>query len=215
MENDILEKLKNIILDFDVDNAAIVAQQAISEGIDPLKCVEALTIAIRIIGDKFGTGELFLPDLVCASEAMKKALPIITAKIEELGEKTQSLGKVIIGTVFGDIHSIGKSMVGTLLYASGFEVIDMGVNVKSTTFLDAVKEHKPDIIAMSSLLTTTMMEQKKVIDGLIEEGLRDKVKVMVGGAPVNKEFAQKIGADGYGSTAPKAVNLAKTLLGIQ
>jgi len=210
-----LEELKTMVTDFDIDSAQETAQRAIDQGVDPLQCAGALTEGIREVGDMFGTGELFLPDLVCASEVVKNALPVIIQEIEKQGKKVKSLGKVIIGTVFGDIHSIGKSMVATLLFASGFEVIDLGINVKSKDFLKAVQEHSPDIVAMSALLTTTMMEQKNVIEGLKQEGIRDSVKVIVGGSPINQEFADSIGADGYGATAPEGVRIAKSLLGLQ
>ena len=210
-----LEELRNIVLNFEVDNAKQVAANAIEGGIDPLEAAKALTEAIREVGDKFGCGELFLPDLVCASEVLKQALPVINAEIEKKGEKQKSLGKVVIGTVFGDIHSIGKGMVSTLLFASGLEVIDLGVNVKSQDFLESVKREKPDILAMSALLTTTASEQKNVIEGLKSAGLRDKVKVVVGGSPINQEFSDSIGADGYGATAPEGVKVVKSLLGIK
>jgi corrinoid protein of di/trimethylamine methyltransferase len=197
-----------------MEHAEYCARKAIEEGIDPLKAAEALTEGIREVGDRFGRGELYLPDLVCASEVVKNALPIITAEIEKQGKKMKSLGRVVIGTVFGDIHSIGKSMVATLLFASGFEVIDMGVNVRGEEFLKAVEEKNPDILAMSALLTTTMMEQKRVIEGLKNAGMREKVKVLVGGSPINEEFAISIGADGYGATAPEGVRIAKELLGL-
>jgi methylmalonyl-CoA mutase cobalamin-binding domain/chain len=131
-----------------------------------------------------------------------------------LGKKVKSLGKIVIGTVFGDIHSIGKSMVATLLFASGFEVIDLGINVRGDEFLKAVKEHNANLVAMSALLTTTMMEQKNVIEGLKKSNMRDRVKVLVGGSPINQEFADTIGADGYGATAPEGVRVAKSLIGI-
>jgi len=214
MSGSILEELKRIVIEFDIDSAEATAKAAIEQGEDPQKCAEVLTEGIREIGDRFGTGELFLPDLVCASEVVKGALPVITAEIQRQGKKAASAGKVVIGTVFGDIHSIGKSMVATLLFASGFEVIDLGINVKSEEFLKAVMEHKPDIIAMSALLTTTMMEQKNVIEGLKKENVREKVKVIVGGSPINQEFAESIGADGYGATAPEGVKIVKSLLGI-
>ncbi len=212
MADDILGKLKAMVTDFDIDNAQITAQRAIEQGADPLQCAEALTEGVREVGDRFGTGELFLPDLVCASEVVKNALPVIIREIEKQGKKVKSMGKVIIGTVFGDIHSIGKSMVATLLFASGFEVIDLGINVKSEEFLKAVHEYSPDIVAMSALLTTTMMEQQNVIEGLKKEGIRDAVKVIVGGSPINQEFADSIGADGYGATAPEGVRIAKSIL---
>ena len=214
MASEMIDKLKRTVLDFDIDNAESVAKEALDAGVDPIEAANALTESIQIIGDKFGKGELFLPDLVCASEVLKNAFPSINAAIEAKGEKQKSLGKVVIGTVFGDIHNIGKNMVSTLLYAAGFEVIDLGINVKSDDFLKAIKDNNPDVLAMSALLTTTATEQKNVIEGLKKEGVRDKVKVIVGGSPINQEFADSIGADGYGATAPEGVKLVKRLLGI-
>jgi len=212
--SDIIKQLKDVVLEFDIDNAEKNAKAAIDAGVDPLEAAKALTESIREVGDRFGAGELFLPDLVCASEVLKKAFPIINSAIEKKGKKAESLGKVVIGTVFGDIHSIGKGMVATLLYAAGFEVIDLGINVKGEDFLAAVKENNPDILAMSALLTTTAAEQKNVIRSLKEEGIRDNIKVIVGGSPINQEFADSIGADGYGATAPEGVKVVKKLLGI-
>ena len=212
---DMIQNLKDIVLNFDIDNAEAVAKAAINSGLDPVLAANTLTDAIRDVGDRFGKGELYLPDLVCASEVLKKAFPIINEAIEAGGGSQSSLGKVVIGTVFGDIHSIGKGMVATLLYAAGFKVIDLGINVKSEDFLAAVKEHDADMLAMSALLTTTAMEQKKVIEGLKSAGLRDKVKVIVGGSPINQEFADSIGADGYGATAPEGVKIARRLMGIE
>jgi len=212
---EILGKLKSMVLDFDIDIAEETAKEAIDSGVDPVEAANALTEGIQIVGDKFGSGELFLPDLVCASEVLKKAFPVINAEIEKRGEKAASLGKVVLGTVFGDIHNIGKDMVSTLLYAAGFEVIDLGINVKGEDFLKAVRDEKPDILAMSALLTTTAAEQRNVIEGLSKEGLRDKVKIIVGGSPINQEFADSIGADGYGATAPEGVRMVKKFLGLK
>ena len=212
---DSIQSLKGVILDFDIDRAEEVARNAVDSGTDPLLAAAALTDAIRQVGDAFGKGDLFLPDLVCASEVLKKAFPIINDAIEKKGAPQESLGKVVIGTVLGDIHSIGKGMVSTLLYAAGFKVIDLGINVKGEDFLKAVKDEKANVLAMSALLTTTAMEQKKVIEGLKEAGIRDRVKVVVGGSPINQEFADSIGADGYGSTAPEGVRVVKRLLGIK
>jgi len=212
---DVIQDLKDIVLNFDIDNAEDVAKKAIESGVDPLLAAGALTEAIRQVGDAFGKGELFLPDLVCASEVLKKAFPFINEAIEKKGAQQVSLGKVVIGTVFGDIHSIGKGMVATLLYAAGFKVIDLGINVKGEDFLKAVKDENADVLAMSALLTTTAMEQKKVIEGLKAAGIKDKVKVVVGGSPINQEFADSIGADGYGATAPEGVKVVKRLLGIK
>ncbi len=212
---DYIQRLKDIVTEFDIDNAQTVAKEAIESGVDPVAAAAALTDAIRQVGDAFGKGDLFLPDLVCASEVLKKAFPVINEAIEKSGRKQAYLGKVVIGTVFGDIHSIGKGMVATLLYAAGFKVIDLGINVKGDDFLKAVKEENADVLAMSALLTTTAMEQKKVIQGLKDAGLRDKVKIIVGGSPINQEFADSIGADAYGATAPEGVKVVKRLLGIE
>ena len=212
---DAVSQLKDAVFNFDIDNAEKVAVSAIEQGLDPWAAASALTEAIRDVGERFGRGELFLPDLVCASEVLKKAFPVINEAIEKKGGSQSSLGKVVIGTVFGDIHSIGKGMVATLLYAAGFKVIDLGINVKGEDFLKAVKEENADILAMSALLTTTAMEQKKVIEGLKEAGIRDKVKVIVGGSPINQEFADSIGADGYGATAPEGVRICRRLLGLE
>lgn len=210
----IIEQLKNMVLEFNIDIAEETAKKAIDSGIDPVEAANALTEGIQIIGDKFGSGQLFLPDLVCASEVLKKAFPVINAEIEKRGEKAKSSGKVVIGTVFGDIHCIGKDMVSTLLYAAGFEVIDLGINVRGEDFLKAIRNEKPDILAMSALLTTTAAEQKNVIEGLKKEGLRDKVKIIIGGSPINQEFADSIGADGYGATAPEGVKIVKKYLNL-
>ena len=211
---DYIQRLKDLVTNFDIDNAEAVAKEAVESGIDSVTAAAALTDAIRQVGDAFARGDLFLPDLVCASEVLKKAFPIINEAIEKKGLSQASLGKVVIGTVFGDIHSIGKGMVATLLFAAGFKVIDLGINVKGEDFLKAVKEENADVLAMSALLTTTAMEQKRVIQGLKDAGLRNKVKVIVGGSPINQEFADSIGADGYGATAPEGVKVVKRLLGI-
>jgi len=213
VEQEILAGLKKTVLDYEIEKAESVAKDAISRGLDPIKCAEALTEAIRQIGEGFERGDLFLADLVGASEVVKKALPPIHEEITRRGQKTASLGRVVIGTVFGDIHSIGKDMVGTLLFANGFEVTDLGVNVRSDNFIDAIKKREANILAMSALLTTTAMEQKNVIERLRKGGIRPKLRVIVGGAPINQEFADNIGADGYGSTALEGVAVAKSLLG--
>ena len=212
--DEMLEQLKNMVLEFNIDIAKETAEKAIKEGIDPIEAANALTEGIQIVGDKFGSGQLFLPDLVCASEVLKKAFPVINSEIEKRGQKAKSQGKVIIGTVFGDIHCIGKDMVSTLLYAAGFEVIDLGINVRGEDFLKAVRNENPDILAMSALLTTTAAEQRNVIEGLGKEGLRDRVKIIIGGSPINQEFADSIGADGYGATAPEGVRLVKKYLNL-
>ncbi|MFC2013100.1 B12-binding domain-containing protein [Chloroflexota bacterium] len=211
--SDILENLKKAVLEYDNDGAQSLAKKAIDEEIDPIKVADVLTDAIREVGEGFGRGELWLPDLIGAAATMQAAMPVIEAAIKKSGKVRESLGRVVIGTVLGDIHSIGKDMVATLLVAVGFEVINLGIDIKANQFISAVKEHNPSLLAMSALMTMTAPEQGKVITALKEEGLRDKVKIMIGGGAITQEFADKIGADGYAVAATGAVDLAKKLLG--
>ncbi len=208
-----LENLVEAIRDYDGEAAASWAQKAMDEGVDPIAGLDAVSGVMKGIGDLFEQEELWLPDLIGSADAAQAALTVIEKKITESGKEPERLGTVVLGTVFGDIHTIGKTMVGALLTANGFKVLDLGTNVTSAQFVEAVKENKADILAMSALLTTTAVEQAKVIDTLEEEGLKDKVKVMVGGGAITEEFAEEIGADGYGGTAPEAVDLAAELMG--
>ncbi len=213
MSAEILENLKKAITGYDREGAADWARKAVREKIDPIKALDTMTVAIRQIGDGFGQGELWLPDLVGAAAAMTAATPIIEEEIKRVGARRESLGIVVIGTVYGDIHTIGKTMVATLLTANGFAVNDLGINVTAESFVQGVNEHKADILAMSALMTTTAPEQRKVITALKKEGIRDTVKIMVGGGAITQEFADSIGADGYDPTAPGAVELARRLVG--
>jgi corrinoid protein of di/trimethylamine methyltransferase len=212
MSTEILENLGKAVQEFDQEGAANWAQQAMDGGVDPLAALETLTVTIREIGDAFGRGECFLPELVGAADAMQSAMPIIEAVIDEQGKERESAGKVVVGTVAGDIHNIGKTILCTLLTADGFEVIDLGIDVPLEKFLTVVKEEKPDLLAMSALLTITAQEQKNVIEALMREEIRDEVKIMVGGGAISEQFAEKIGADGYDPTAPGGVALARRLL---
>jgi corrinoid protein of di/trimethylamine methyltransferase len=213
MSSEILENLKKAITGYDREGAADWARKAVREKIDPIKALDTMTVAIRQIGDGFGKGELWLPDLVGAAAAMTAATPIIEEEINRVGATRESLGIVVIGTVYGDIHTIGKTMVATLLTANGFAVNDLGINVTAESFVQGVNEHKADILAMSALMTTTAPEQRKVVGALKKEGIRDTVKIMVGGGAITQEFADSIGADGYDPTAPGAVELARRLVG--
>ena len=213
MSTEILENLKKAITGYDREGAADWARKAVREKIDPIKALDTMTVAIRQIGDGFGKGELWLPDLVGAAAAMTAATPIIEEEIKRVGATRESLGIVVIGTVYGDIHTIGKTMVATLLTANGFAVNDLGINATAESFVQGVNEHKADILAMSALMTTTAPEQRKVIEALKKEGIRDTVKIMVGGGAITQEFADSIGADGYDPTAPGAVELARRLVG--
>jgi len=213
LSNDIFENLKKAITEYDADKAASLAKKAVEEKIDPVKVLDAMTKAIRKVGDGFGRGELWLPDLVGAADAMSSAVPIIEKEIERTGARRESLGTIVAGTVFGDIHSIGKTMICTLLAAEGFKVHDLGINIKAEQFLEAIKKYNANILAMSALMTMTAQEQRKVIKSLEKENLRDKIKIMVGGGAITEEFAKDIGADGYDPTAPGAVRLARELVG--
>jgi methanogenic corrinoid protein MtbC1 len=215
MESDILAKLKKSVMEYDVEGAKASAQQVVAEGIDPIKALDTLTEAIREVGDQFERGELWLPDLVGAADALQSAMPILEQEIKRRGSVRETLGTVVIGTVKGDIHTIGKMMVSTFLTAAGFAVHDIGVDVNAQQFMDGVKEYNADVLAMSALLTFTAPEQKRVIEALEEAGIRDKVKVIVGGGAITADFAKSIGADGYEPAAPGTVTLIKHLLGIE
>jgi methanogenic corrinoid protein MtbC1 len=212
MENEILDNLAKAVKEFSAENAAKWAEKAMEEKLDALKAMDALTGAIRDIGDAFGRGEVFLPELLGAADAMQGAMPILEADLEKKSKKWESAGRVVAGTVAGDIHNIGKSILCTLLKADGFEVIDLGIDVSVDSFLTATKQNQPHIIAMSALLTITAAEQRKVIQALEKEGIRSGIKVIVGGAAISEQFAESIGADGYESTALGGVKLAKSLL---
>jgi len=212
MEAELLENLKKAIIEYDSEGAASWAKKAVGEKVTPIKALNVLTKAIRQVGDGFGRGELWLPDLVGAADAMQAAMPILEEELKRTGMKREVLGIVVAGTVFGDIHSIGKSMVCTLLTAGGFKVYDLGVNIKAEEFLEAIDKYQADILAMSALLTMTAAEQRKVIDTLKKRGIREKVKIIVGGGAITADFAESIGADGYDPTASGAVELAKSLV---
>jgi len=210
---EVLETLKKAIIEYDTQGAAHAARKAVQERIDPIEAFDAMTVALRQVGEGFGRGELWLPDLVGAAAAMEAAAPIIEQEIKRIDARRDSLGTVVIGTVYGDIHTIGKTMVATLLTADGFVVNDLGINISAESFVGGVKRYKADILALSALMTMTAPEQRKVIETLKREGIRDKVKIMVGGGAITQEFADSIGADGYDPTAPGAVKLARRLAG--
>jgi len=212
--NEILQNLKKAVAEYDTDEAAIWARKALEEKINPIEALNALTEEIREVGDAFGRRELWLPELVGAADAMQAAMPILEEEIRKrrIEIEKKSLGTIVAGTVYGDIHSIGKTIICTLLTAYGFSVHDLGTNITAEEFIKAIKDYKADILAMSALLTTTATEQRNVINTLKEAMLRDKVKVMVGGAAVTREFAESIEADGYEATAIAAVKLAMRLV---
>ncbi len=214
MSEELFQKMAQSIVDGDADVATELAKESILAGIPPLDAItKGFVLGVNIVGDAFGRGEAYLPELVMAGEAMKAAVMTLDPELKKQGTQRQTLGKVVIATVDGDIHEIGKSLVATMLGASGFEIYDLGVDVEVEKIIGTALEVNADIIAMSALLTTTMVKQKEVIEELDKEGLRSKFKVMVGGAPVTRDWVKTIGADGFSEDAIGAVNIAKRLVG--
>ena len=206
--------IQQALLEGDTNKAADLAQQSLDSGLDPLAALEPFVAALRYAGELFEEGDFFLPQLLMASHAMKASLAVLFPESgNESGETRPTQGTVLAGTVQGDIHEIGKNLVCALLTAHGFNVVDLGGDVALDRFVEQTIHLKPDLLALSALLTTTMIQQKNLIDKLHQAGLRDQVRVMVGGAPVNSAWAQSIGADGYAPDAARAVDEAFRLLG--
>jgi corrinoid protein of di/trimethylamine methyltransferase len=209
----IIEGLRKAVLTYDIEGAIKLAKKAVDSGINPIKAIEeGLVKGIRKVGKKFENKEIFLSELIMAAETMNRGLEILEVELKKRKSKRKTLGKVLIGTVAGDIHDLGKTIVAAMLVANGFEVIDLGVDVPTKVFVEKVKKFKPEILALSALLTTTLPMQKEVIEALEKAGLREKIKIIVGGAPVTPEWAKKIGADGYAADAKSAVEIAKKLV---
>lgn len=206
-----LNLLYEAILNGKLEQAVDVTNQAIADGVEPQAIINGYMIkAMEEVGQRFQRGEAFVPNLLMAARAMKGSLEILKPLMK--GDASTTLGKVVIGTVKGDLHDIGKNLVASMLEGCGFEVINLGVDVPSDKFIAAIKENNADILCLSALLTTTMNYMKDVIEALKADGLRDQVKVMVGGAPVTAMFAEQVGADGYSEDASEAVALARRLV---
>lgn len=202
------------IIEGESEIAIELAKKSIEIGLHPLDTItKGFVVGVNYIGDQFGLGEAFLPELVMAGEAMKAAVAVLEPELLKLGEAREMMGRVVLATVEGDIHEIGKTLVGTMLSASGFEVTDLGVDQPADKIIGKALEIDAQIIGMSALLTTTMVRQREVIEELDKEGLRPRIKVMVGGAPITRDWATKIKADGYSEDAVGAVKLAKELVG--
>jgi corrinoid protein of di/trimethylamine methyltransferase len=214
MSNELFQAMRQSIIDGAADHATELARQALTAGIDPLQAVNnGFVPGVDYVGEQFARREMFLPDLVMAAEAMKAGIAVLEPEMRRRGMQRESLGRVVLGTVKGDIHEIGKTLVGILLSAAGFEVVDLGVNVTAEMFAAKARELNADIVGVSSLLTTTMALQRGVVEALDRAQLRPPVKIIVGGAPVTRKWAEEIGADGYGKDAVGAVTLAKSLVG--
>jgi corrinoid protein of di/trimethylamine methyltransferase len=207
-----LDKLYQAVLNGDAKAAAAVTRQAIDEGMDPLALVQGTMVpAMGEVGKRFEADEYFVPELLLSARAMKGSLELLRPLLA--GRDAASAGRVAIGTVQGDLHDIGKNLVAAMLEGGGFEVIDLGVNVAPEQFVNAVKEKNANVVAMSALLTTTMPSMKTTIEALKQAGVRNKVKVLIGGAPITQKYADEIGADGYSESAAGAVALAHKALG--
>ncbi|QLC48930.1 cobalamin B12-binding domain-containing protein [Methanolobus zinderi] len=206
-KEEIIAKAKQAILDFDEDAAAEVAQEALDADVSPAELIQdGYTAGMNEIGDQFEAGTLFLPHVIAASEAMNAGVEILTPALEAMGGQAEGKGKIVIGTIEGDIHSIGKDIVATMLKIEGYQVFDLGRDVAIKNYVEKAKEVKADVVASSALMTTTMVNQMQIEEQLKEAGIRDSLKTMVGGAPVTKDWADKIGADLYGENATDVVN---------
>ncbi len=212
-QDELNEKAKAAVMDFDNEAVEEVCQEAIAAKVDAVSLIQdGLTAGMNEIGDQFEQGTLFLPHVIAASEAMSAGVAVLTPVLEAAGAETENKGVIAIGTIEGDIHTIGKDIVATMLKIAGFKVVDLGRDVPIAAFIDAVKEHKPLVVGSSALMTTTMVLQMQIEEQLKEAGLRDGVKTMVGGAPVSQDWTDKIGADVYAENATDAVVKCKALV---
>jgi 5-methyltetrahydrofolate--homocysteine methyltransferase len=207
----LLEDMRQSVIDGDMNSTQELVKNALADKIPPEQILkDGLISAMEEVGRRFECNEFYVPEMLVSARAMKSGLTLLRPYLA--AAKVQAVGKVVIGTVQGDLHDIGKNLVGMMLEGAGFEIIDLGTDVTADSYVAAVKEHRPDLVACSALITTTMPRMENVISALREAGLRDQVKVMVGGAPVTQEYASKIGADGYAADAASAATRAKALL---
>lgn len=209
---EVYKEISKAVVDGDTD-VVVAAINSVIDKEDPLEIIQnSMMPGLKQVGDSFSAGEIFLPEMLMAAEAFQEGMKIIEPKLKAAGKKLETTGTVVFGTVLTDIHEIGKNIVITLMKTHGFEIFDLGANVSPTSFVEQAEAKNADIIAMSALMTTTMTYQKDVIDYLKEKGLREKYIVLVGGGPVNKEWAEQIGADGTSDSAVGAVEIAERLI---
>lgn len=209
--SNVLEELALRVIDGKLDKVLEVTQQAIANGNDPEEIInQGLIKGMNVVGVRFKAGDMFVPEVLMCARAMSGGMELVKPLL--LGKDMPTAGKVLIGTVKGDLHDIGKNLVGMLLESTGFNVINMGTDISTEQFIQAIKEHQPDVLGLSALLTTTMLGMKDIIDQLVEEGMRDKVKVIIGGAPISQDFSDEIGADGFAPDAASATELCQKLL---
>jgi corrinoid protein of di/trimethylamine methyltransferase len=213
MPDDNFSAMRQSIIEGAPDTASTLAQQAVATGVAPLDAINnGYVPGMHAVGEQFAHGQMFLPDMMASAEAMRAAMSVLDSELKKLGTERPMAGVVVLGTTKGDIHEIGKILVGTLLTANGFRVHDLGVDVAGEKFAAKAIEFGADIVGVSALLTTTMRNQKAVVEAIAKAGLRSQVKIMVGGAPVTRRWAEEIGADGYAKNAMSAVGLAQELM---
>lgn len=209
---ELLQKISEELQKGNYEEIPKLVQEALNANIPPSKILsDGLVAGMDVVGEKFRRDEFFMPEVLISARAMQAGMNILRPKLIETGVKLA--GKIVLGTVKGDLHDIGKNLVGMLMEGAGFQVIDLGIDVPSERFVEAVKMNRPNILGLSSLLTTTMPKMKEVIESLVEAGVRGRVKVMVGGAPVTEKFAKDVGADAYAPEAASAVEKARELIG--
>jgi len=214
MSKELLAAMAASVIEGEIEQAAALAHQALAAGMDPVEAIEhGYAEGIREVGEGFARGDYFLPHLAIGAEAMKEALAVLEPELARRQQERKTLGRVVIGTVAGDIHDIGKDVVTFMLDVSNFEVHDLGVDVPPSKFVDAIREHKPEIVGLSGFLTLAFEQMKRTVDAIAEEGLRDDVKIMIGGAIMDASAAKYVGADAYGPDAASAVRLAKSWTG--
>lgn len=213
MPDRLYEELKRIIIELDASGASSTAKKILDEGGDPVDIINrSIRPGLEAMGERYATGQAFLPELMLAAQAAEAAVVVIEPELLRRGVERPADARVLLATVKGDIHDIGKNIVGLLLKSAGFEVVDMGVDQDGTTILKKAEEARADIIGLSAVLTTTMPRMKELVDMLVESGQREKYKVIIGGAPVTQAFSTHIGADGYGPDAARAVELVRKLI---
>ncbi|MCD6424647.1 MAG: corrinoid protein [Anaerolineales bacterium] len=213
MSEILFEKLSTAVLEGDSDTSSSITQQGLDEGVSAEDLLNnGLLVGMSEVGIRFKAGDMFVPEVLMSAEAMSTGMSLLRPILAESG--IPMAGKIVMGTVKGDLHDIGKNLVSMMCEGAGFEIINIGFNAAPEEFIEAIKEHQPNLVGMSAMLTTTMRSMGHTIKAIEEAGLRGQLKVMVGGAPVDQEFADRIGADGYGANAPSSADLAKQLTGL-
>jgi 5-methyltetrahydrofolate--homocysteine methyltransferase len=206
------ERISTAIMEGDAEKTASLVQRALDQDLAAKDILDnAMVVGMGEVGVRFRAGDMFVPEVLMSADSMQAGLNVLRPHLVASGVKL--IGKILMGTVKGDLHDIGKNLVNMMCEGAGFEIVDIGFNADPEKFVEAIKEHQPDVVGMSAMLTTTMRAMAQTIKAIEEAGLRDRVKIMVGGAPVDAAFAERIGADGYGSNAPSATDLAKRLVG--